>query len=240
MNAHTLYTNYLRALGSPRAFLPLADTPRDLLTRLGAWYDSAKDTSRQPATAKAYAALAGETREQFAALTGAGLRVIPWRCSGQPYETSAAMREDVAKRGRLFFFPTASGFGEAPSSKGNLLLAPTPFRAGGEALCVNDLFRVVHDIFGHCAHGLGFGALGELNAFRAHSLLFSETALPALACETAAQNAWVNFGPHLPHTLPAAARPYAAQKNTAVPPELLSALLLLSPSPAFLGGVGVK
>ena len=60
----------------------------------------------------------------------------------------------------------------------------------------NDLFRVVHDYFGHLKHGYGFRAAGEDNAWRAHAAMYSPEARPAMTSETRGQNSWVNYGPH--------------------------------------------
>src|SRR5690606_22017521 len=60
----------------------------------------------------------------------------------------------------------------------------------------NDLFRAVHDAFGHGLEGAGFRARGEENAWQAHARLFTGPALGALTTETRGQNSWLNFGPH--------------------------------------------
>lgn len=52
----------------------------------------------------------------------------------------------------------------------------------------NDKFRAVHDAFGHLATGRGFDRHGEEAAYQAHSTMFSEEAIKALATETRAQN----------------------------------------------------
>lgn len=83
--------------------------------------------------------------------------------------------------------------------------------------------------------GFEFGPRGEFNAYLAHSRMFSDEAKPALAAETLAQNAWVNFGKHLrrdddslpqkgdPDFKPLASRPFAEQKNFVVPKNLIDA-----------------
>jgi hypothetical protein len=101
-------------------------------------------------------------------------------------------------------------------------------------LSVNDVFRAVHDFFGHAKSGHQFGPTGEYNAWREHAAMFSEAAQPALAAETLAQNAWVNYGSHLrnemgevpkkgePGFKPLSERPFAEQKNTSVSQDLIS------------------
>jgi hypothetical protein len=60
----------------------------------------------------------------------------------------------------------------------------------------NDLFRAVHDAFGHGLEGAGFRAQGEENAWQAHRRLFTGSALGAITTETRGQNSWLNYGPH--------------------------------------------
>lgn len=60
----------------------------------------------------------------------------------------------------------------------------------------NDLFRAIHDYFGHAKEGHQFGPKGEENAYRVHSSMFSPEARKAMATETRGQNSWVNYGPY--------------------------------------------
>jgi hypothetical protein len=59
----------------------------------------------------------------------------------------------------------------------------------------NDLFRAVHDAFGHGLEGAGFRARGEENAWQAHVRLFTGPAVAAITSETRGQNSWLNYGP---------------------------------------------
>lgn len=60
----------------------------------------------------------------------------------------------------------------------------------------NDLFRAVHDAFGHGLEGAGFRAQGEENAWQAHVRLFTGSAVGAITSETRGQNSWLNYGPY--------------------------------------------
>ena len=60
----------------------------------------------------------------------------------------------------------------------------------------NDLFRAVHDAFGHGLEGAGFRARGEENAWQAHVRLFTGPAVGAITTETRGQNSWLNYGPY--------------------------------------------
>jgi hypothetical protein len=64
---------------------------------------------------------------------------------------------------------------------------------------VNDVFRAIHDYYGHAKEGLGFRADGEENAWRAHASMFSPLARMAMTSETRGQNSWLNYGPHGEH-----------------------------------------
>jgi len=58
---------------------------------------------------------------------------------------------------------------------------------------VNDVFRAVHDFFGHSELGNSFGAIGEENAWNAHARMYSPLARQAMTTETRGQNSYVNF-----------------------------------------------
>ena len=40
-------------------------------------------------------------------------------------------------------------------------------------MLVNDLFRAIHDFFGHARNGNSFGPRGEFNAWREHSAILN-------------------------------------------------------------------
>jgi len=96
-------------------------------------------------------------------------------------------------------FPTNDGFGsnEDFDPSQNPLLAPTKYKTeDGEPMLANDVFRVVHDYFGHIKNGVGFRARGEENAWQSHASMYSPLARRAMTVETRGQNSWVNFGPN--------------------------------------------
>jgi len=99
--------------------------------------------------------------------------------------------------GHIWYFPTDQGFGSSEfDPTGNPLLeASGETSDNGQPMVVNDLFRVVHDFFGHGLEGSGFGARGEENAWQSHMRLFTASAVPAMTSETRGQNSWVNYGP---------------------------------------------
>ena len=57
----------------------------------------------------------------------------------------------------------------------------------------NQVFRAVHDYYGHGTTGAQFGPKGEELAFGAHSQIYSPLAKMAAATETRGQNSFVNY-----------------------------------------------
>jgi hypothetical protein len=57
----------------------------------------------------------------------------------------------------------------------------------------NQVFRAVHDYYGHGTTGASFGPKGEELAFGAHSQIYSPLAKMAAATETRGQNSFVNY-----------------------------------------------
>ena len=180
-----------------------------------------------------YKAFIDETVEQYKML--GDVQIIPYEGKGEPYENSAQMMADMRENNRLYFFMTENGFGDSDDiTFQHPLLEESEFvNSLGQKMLYNDLFRVTHDIFGHVPQGFSFGPLGEYNAFQEHSRMYSDDAIPALASETLAQNAWFNYGKHLRRTdgslpargdkdfVPMTERPYTDQKAHAFPMEVL-------------------
>lgn len=114
-----------------------------------------------------------------------------------PYASPREVLADI-RRGHMYYYRTDDGFGTDanfdPSQ--NPLLEKTNERdAAGNVMLVHDVFRVVHDFFGHGLEGAGFGPRGEENAWQSHMRLYSASAVPAMTSETRGQNSWVNYGP---------------------------------------------
>lgn len=173
----------------------------DRAKRIAAEYDKLKHDPQNPQVKAAYEALARETIAQYRAVIDSGLQVefIDFAKQGDPYAASPRlMTEDVRNNNHMWLFSTRDGFGSDAEFDqiDNPLLAETEFTISGQKALVNDLFRVVHDYFGHVKEGVGFRADGEENTWRAHSSMFSPLAQRALTTETRGQNSWVNYGPH--------------------------------------------
>jgi hypothetical protein len=181
----------------------------DRARRIAQAYEEMPHAPQDPAVREAYQDLIRQTTDQYQALDSAGYKF--WFIdinsdAGQQYASSPfnAMR-DLRANKSMGVFPTDSGFGtkEDFNPESNPMLADTGLRwpfggPNGELRTVyaNDLFRAVHDAFGHGIEGSGFRAEGEENAWQAHIRLFTGPARGAITTETRGQNSWLNYGPH--------------------------------------------
>ena len=59
----------------------------------------------------------------------------------------------------------------------------------------NEMFRAVHDYFGHAIKGNTFGPIGEETAWASHAQMYSPLARIAMTAETRGQNSFVNYTP---------------------------------------------
>lgn len=220
--------SYLRKIGLPEhaAESPYLPVDENRSKRIAELYEELKHSPRDPRVRAAYKAFKQEIVHQYNHLRRLGVNFEPYLAEGQPYANSQEMAED-ARKGHLYFFTG----GDFP--KDHILGQPSGVKHKGRDLSYNDLFRAVHDYYGHAMYGNQFGPRGEEHAYRTHARMFSPEARPAMAMETRGQNSWVNYGTHLrnaegripqagePGHLPAAQRPYAEQKNALLPDDLL-------------------
>lgn len=176
-----------------------------------------------PEVKAAYDALARETLAQWAAIKATGLKV-EFITGEDPYPNPRLAILDIVENNHLWVFPTTSGFGGGEMAgvdvTGNPLMAVVPREEiSGRPVQINDIFRIVHDYFGHAKEGVGFRADGEENAWRIHSSMFSDLARKALTTETRGQNSWLNFGPYgeKNRTAVSAETQYAPQKTGLLP-----------------------
>ena len=198
------------------------------------YHDSAPAGIDQ-ATRDSYNAFNRETREQYEALVKAGYRIEPWEGKGAPYKDSAEMVDDVRNNKRLFYFKTSDGLGDNAAQEAEAYppLEQSGIVINGKPIIYNDLFRAVHDIFGHGSNGRSFSTHGEFQAFQDHAAMYSKEAMPALALETLAYNAWFNAGKHLRREdgslpaqgdkdfVPLSKRGYAPRKTYLFPQSLI-------------------
>jgi len=129
---------------------------------------------------KSYGQMAKETQQQFESLP---VRMSFHRAGEGNYPNSAAMIDDVTQRGHLNVFQ-----GGDPH---DFLNAVDP-RTG---LNSNEMFRAVHDFYGHGIKKNPFGPKGEEVAWGAHQPMYTDLARPAMTAETRGQNSLVNYSP---------------------------------------------
>jgi hypothetical protein len=171
----------------------------DRAKRLALAYQLMKNEPNNPAVKKAYSNMIDETMDQYDALRRQGYKFDFMPQGVDLYGNPRNAINDIVTNKRLSVFPTIQGFGgpsAAVASEANPLLLKTGEKWGGQDVTANDVFRAVHDVFGHAKHGVGFRAAGEENAFQSHARMYSPKALPAATSETRGQNSWVNFGPY--------------------------------------------
>lgn len=217
----------------------------DLLMRIADLQENARDTTDTAETQAAYEALAQETLAQYKYI--GDLQVDAWYGAEEPYLNSAEMIDDVTQNNHLYFYLTETSFGnDSENNPNTLLLAESGlYTRDGRPLLYNDVFRIVHDYFGHTQHAIQFGPVGEFNAFLEHATMYSDKAIPALAAETLAQNSWFNYGPHLrnaqgivpkqgePGYVPPSERPFTDQKGYLVPQAILDETFGTVPTEKF-------
>jgi PAS domain-containing protein len=164
--------------------------------RIAKEFEKMKATPNDPETKAAYKAMVDETLEQYQKIINKGYKVEINNL--EPYDSSADMIKDLRENKSMKIFSTESGFGDEPITdkqrKENPLLQETKYKdVNGLPLLANDIFRFVHDFFGHAKFGNGFGAIGEENAWNVHSRMYSPLARRAMTTETRGQNSFVNF-----------------------------------------------
>jgi hypothetical protein len=180
-----------------------------------------------PRALPSYDAMARETMAQYQAMKNAGLRLTPADVATYPYHGNPrAVVKDIADNNHMAFFKSTEGFGSGNDAAHPLLTQSGEY-AGNYPMLNNDLFRVVHDYFGHAKNGYGFRAAGEDNAWRAHAAMYSPEARPAMTTETRGQNSWLNYGPHgdFNRTANAVDTIYAPQKVALMPDWTMGDLL---------------
>jgi hypothetical protein len=163
--------------------------------RIAKAYEEMKHNPNDPTVKKAYDALIKETKDQWDFIRNAtGLKaskITPDMENPYPGGSKDVLK-DIQENNHLWYFPTEQGYGST-EVKDHPLLQKVP--VDGEEVPANDLFRIVHDYFGHGKEGHGFGPQGEENAWMTHKQMYSPEAQKALTSETRGQNSWVNFGP---------------------------------------------
>lgn len=127
-----------------------------------------------------YRQLAKETEQQFRSLP---INMSYHRAGEGNYDNSKELLRDIYGNRHMYVYQ-----GGDPH---DFLNAVDP----STGLNTNEMFRAVHDFFGHAIHGNQFGPKGEEIAWAAHSKMFSPLARLAMTSETRGQNSFVNYTP---------------------------------------------
>lgn len=209
LNLVRVAEDYARSIGIDlKRQSEFVEVDEERAKRIAAAYDAMPHAPQDPVVKEAYQNLIQQTIAQYRALENAGYKF--WFIDPENIGTYAdspwnAMR-DLRANKSMGVFPTAGGFGSGATDldvNDNPMLVDTgvtwPWGSpDGEPTPVlaNDLFRAVHDAFGHGLEGAGFRARGEENAWQAHIRLFTGSAQGAITSETRGQNSWLNYGPY--------------------------------------------
>lgn len=130
-------------------------------------------------TEAAYKQLVDETTRQFQTLPVE----MRYHYGEGEYPVPSAMLSDVLGEGKLNVFRGGD---------------PHPYLSAVDedtGLTANEMFRAVHDYFGHGTRGSTFRPGGEEIAYASHAQMMSPLARAALASETRGQNSLVNYSP---------------------------------------------
>lgn len=193
-------------------------------------YDRMPHDPYAPEVVAAYRSFKGQLLDQWEAMhsgfeplpLGHTVTVLPFLGTGQPYSSSYDMFDQVLNSHHLFVFTG----GDMPAN--HPLAEQSGIVVDGVDFTFNDVFRAVHDIYGHCAISASFSASGEEKAYQEHRRWFTGLAQLALQTETQAQTCWFWYGRHLrradgsipkrgePDYIEPRNRPYAEQKANLV------------------------
>jgi hypothetical protein len=177
---------------APRVLRATGFLRPDVADRVTDWF-TGKPTAPAAAVRQSYRALERETARLFEIVRrapsrgGLGVRVQRVRNDEDPYRDAAELCAELREHGSM----TLTTFGMVARDEPHPLL-------GGEAGGVLDQLRVVHDVFGHAALGVGFDLQSEFATWLQCRTLFSRDARGAAFCElVGAVTAYVMTGEKL-------------------------------------------
>jgi hypothetical protein len=137
-------------------------------------------TNYQELIPASYEQLGRENAQQLDRMLNSGMN-LSYHKGDLNYANSPQMLEDALINRHLYVF----GGGEPHQ----LLNKIDPYTGLNE----NQVFRAVHDYYGHGPSGASFGPRGEELAYGTHGQLYSPLAKMAAATETRGQNSFVNY-----------------------------------------------
>lgn len=188
--------------------------------RCADFYEDAQNNPVAPAIQASYEVFKDHLVRQFILMKNNGIECVDGKGEFD-YSSSEELREDM-RQGQIIYLPTYSNQGSSSEIPEMHPLADH-VKIGGVRYCYNDIFRIVHDFYGH-GPGHSFSPKGEHEAWNAHRSMLPQEAHLALWCETRAQSSWVNFGRHIRESetfIPPYERPFAPQKVVVPPFDLI-------------------
>lgn len=195
--------------GNPEA---MERTKEVRLQEANIYLNSAETSRDEIEKSESYKTLNANLIEQYEFLLTLDLEIEAWDKEGQPYNTSQEMFKDVRDNHHFYYFKT-----DNTVDWDNELSINYPFKEKYKDLYVNDIFRIVHDIFGHFAYQHSFSENGEISAWKEHRSCLDYKALPALWTETRGQNAAFYYGDY--KDIPVPERPFPVQRIVFPPKE---------------------
>jgi len=194
-DVHRIANNYQAERGQPpiRGDMSNVVMPHGGTRMIARQYGTIPQYDSGEAASRSYAALEEETGRQFDIMTrsrskgGLGLSahtspVDPYGrtdtsqpFADKPNEIMRDLKADVGGNSRIRGLATATTGGSDSFKHPD----------------TNDMFRVVHDLFGHVAANRGIDRHGEEAAYQHHRQMFSPAARPALASELRGQTAYL-------------------------------------------------
>lgn len=198
-NASVMVADYVRSKGlGPVKQTIVKALDINLSSAIADYYDGVVSEPTNPEIIAAYQQMADETRDQFDHMVSNGYSVEIYKGEGEPYKVAADMIKDLDENKHIYILSTKKEYGQGEYDQNDPLLKPSGrYDINGEELLNNDLFRAVHDFYGHAVMGNGFGPVGEENAWLIHSQMYSDKARGVMTTETRMQNSWVNFNESL-------------------------------------------
>lgn len=153
----------------------------ELAERVAEWF-TATPTAPAGAVRQSYRALERDTARLFGIVRrDLGVRVRYVRAQGDPYASAAELCAELRVHRSMTLTTIANE-------------EPHPLLGGAKGGVVDQL-RVVHDVFGHAALGLGFDLQSEFATWLQCRTLLSAEARPAAFCElVGAVTAYVTTG----------------------------------------------
>jgi hypothetical protein len=190
---------YMQSVGLPnRRQAEYVQVNTELARRIAVAFEESESNPDDPDVIAAYKAMADETMAQWQFVKDTGIKIEFIRNGKNPYPGgSKDVLADIRDNNHLWVFATKDGFGTSEITPQDIAQNPMLADSGelidGLPATVNDIFRIVHDYFGHGLEGSTFTARGEENAWQAHVRMYSPLAARAMTTETRGQNSWVNF-----------------------------------------------